>query len=94
MATYGELSKFTHTELSQMHLEHEDLENFSFDELLKLAQLRLKKFQTKTPKDHYLKSIFSAVLVKATSDVLADSIKSVDWLPILRQIVEFFSNNS
>lgn len=54
MATYGDLSKFTNAELSQMHLTHKDLENFSFDELLRLAQIRLERFQPQTQSEGFL----------------------------------------
>lgn len=58
MATYGDLSKFTNAELSQMHLTHKDLENLSFDELLQLAQIRLERFQPQTQSEGFLSLFF------------------------------------
>lgn len=70
MATYGDLSKFTNAELSQMHLTYKDLENLSFDELLQLAQIRLERFQPQTQSEGFFKSVLSAVVAQITADAL------------------------
>ena len=54
VATYGDLSKFTSAELLQMRLTHKDPENLSFNELLRLAQIRLERFQPKTQSEGFL----------------------------------------
>lgn len=75
MATYGDLSKFTNAELSQMHLTHKDLENLSFDELLQLAQIRLERFQPQTQSEGFFKSVLSAAVAQITADALEKSPK-------------------
>lgn len=93
MATWGEVSKFKHGELEKMHLTWGDLQQMSFDELMKLAQLRLDQFQPKTEKEHILKSTFQMLLVKIASEIALSIAKEVDWLDVLRGIVQFFSDN-
>ena len=74
MATYGDLSKFTNAELSQMHLTHKDLENLSFDELLQLAQIRLKRFQPQTQSEGFFKSVLSAAVAQIAADALENAL--------------------
>lgn len=93
MATYGDLSKFTNAELSQMRLTHKDLENLSFDELLRLAQIRLERFQPKTQSEGVFKSILAAVVAQITASALEKALNPDNWLPVLRQIAEFFCDN-
>lgn len=93
MATYGDLSKFTNAELSQMCLTHKDLENLSFDELLRLAQIRLERFQPQTQSEGFFKSVLAAVVAQITADALEKALNPDNWLPVLRQIAKFFCDN-
>lgn len=93
MATYGDLSKFTSAELLQMRLTHKGLENLSFNELLRLAQIRLERFQPQTQSEEVFKSFFAAVVAQIAADALEKALNPDNWLPILRQIAKFFCDN-
>ncbi len=93
MATYGDLSKFTHKELAGMNLTYKDLENLSFDELLQFAQIRLERFQPQTQSESFFKTVLSAVVAQITADVLEKALNPDNWLPVLRQIAKFFCDN-
>ncbi len=53
-----------------MRLTHKGLENLSFDELLRLAQIRLERFQPKAQSDGVFESILAAVVAQITADAL------------------------
>lgn len=92
MATWGELSKFTWGDLRAAHYTWDELNRMSYDELMQIAQTRLEHFLPKTESESKLKTFLSSLLLKITEDVAASAIKSVDWLDVLRKVVDFIQD--
>ena len=76
-----------------MRLTHKGLENLSFDELLRLAQIRLERFRPKTQSEEVFKSILAAVVAQITADALEKALNPDNWLPVLRLIAKFLCDN-
>ncbi len=92
MATHEELSKFRHSEIASLNLTHKDLNQLSFEQLLSLAEIRVKGIQPKTEKDSDLKTLLLSILAQISASVIAHSITSGDWIETLKSIVRFCQN--
>ena len=85
MSTHEMLSNFTNKEIADLHLQHRTLKELSDSELLKLAQMRLERFQPQTPKQSEIKGTLSNVLCGIAASLACDGLKLV-WTTTLTQI--------
>lgn len=91
MATWSDASKFTWEELQQMRLTWDDLQKMSLDQLLQVAQLRLKQFSPQTPKEHKLKKMCCQTIEKIIVAVAADTICQIEWSDVIRGIIDLIN---
>jgi hypothetical protein len=88
MATCRELRNFTNAELSAM--THDELNKYSLDELIALANVRLNEAESKNDKSNPLfneiitlgKLLLSTILVRTVQDTV-----DTTWINILKSLI-------
>ena len=88
MATYGELSKFTHDDLKQF--TYEQLSRLTVDELTSLASTKINKIYMYSPDlANNLKSTLSTISLNIASSIIYNAVKNIDWQSILIDFLIF-----
>lgn len=93
MATWEDISKFRCDDLASLNLTWDDLNQLSFEQLLTLAEIRVKKIHPKTEKDTAIKELLLSVIAQISASLALDAIKSVNWSNVLKSIIQFVQNN-
>ena len=88
------LANFTNAEIAAAGLTYRDICCLSDEDLIKLIQVRLGRFEPQTPEQAKTKAFLSAILINIASSLAYDALKSVDWSFVLSEIVKFVTQNT
>lgn len=93
MGTWGELSHFRYDELAEMNLTWDDLNHLTLEQLLMLAEAKVKRYRPEEEKGKALKELLLSVVAQISACFLIDAAKAVNWSDVLKQIVQLVQSN-
>ena len=95
MATWGEASNFTWSELADMGLTWGDLREVSFPELLSIAHKKLDRFKTLPPEKQGrmmdMVPLLETILAGVAANLISDMVLSADWKKLLMEAIKLLN---
>lgn len=93
MGTWGELSHFRYDELAEMDLTWDDLSHLTLEQLLMLAEAKVKRYRPEEEKYKDLKELLLSVIAQISACFIIDAAQAVNWSDVLKQIVQLVQKN-
>ncbi len=93
MGTWGELSHFRYDELAEMDLTWDDLSHLTLEQLLMLAEAKVKRYRPEEEKCKDLKELLLSVIAQISACFIIDAAQAVNWSDVLKQIVQLVQKN-